>query len=190
VRPVTTLRRPHDVTIRRIVAYVIDAMGLFALLAPFTGWSIRRRGVADGPPPALYSSLARWFSAPTWAAMIAADATSGRTPGKRITGVRAVGPDGRHPTVPRAVVRTAVKLVPWELAHLGLFRLARRTPWDTPASRVVTGTANALLVVWLSATIRSRGARGPHDVVAGTRVVRAGSRIAVREQSIDRPSRR
>lgn len=189
MRPVTTLPRPHQVTVRRILAYAIDAVGLFALLAPLTGWSIRRRGVADGPPPALYPSLVRWFSAPTWAAMIAADATSGRTPGKRITGVRAVGADGRHPTVRQAVVRTAVKLVPWELAHLGLFRLARRTPWDTPVSRVVTGTANALLVAWLSATIRSRGARGPHDALAGTRVVRADSRIGVRERSIDRTAR-
>jgi len=176
-RPVTRLPGPHAVTVRRIGAYAIDAAGLFAVLAPLTDLSIRRRGAPDGPPAAWHRSLALWFSAPTWAAMIAVDATSGRTPGTRLTGVRVVGSDGRHPTARQAVVRTAVKLLPWELAHLGLFGLAREAPGDTPAGRVVAAAANVLTVVWLAVTVASRGARAPHDLVVGGRVVPDGSRV-------------
>jgi uncharacterized RDD family membrane protein YckC len=90
--------------------------------------------------------------------------------GKRRAGLRVVTADGERPGLGRIVLRTAVKLLPWQLAHLSVTRLVLRA--DDP---VVTWGANALayLLPALSVTmaLRDRRGRALHDRVAGTRVV-------------------
>ena len=70
------------------------------------------------------------------------------------------------------LARTAIKLLPWELAHLTFFALS-------PQLGTFTGLQLALLVVvyglfafYLVVALRNRGERSLHDLVVGTAVRR------------------
>jgi uncharacterized RDD family membrane protein YckC len=90
--------------------------------------------------------------------------------GKRRAALQVVTSDGGRPGVGRIALRTAVKLLPWQLAHLAVARLILQA--DDP---VVTWGSNALayLIPAVSVTMALRDPEGRalHDRVAGTRVV-------------------
>jgi uncharacterized RDD family membrane protein YckC len=100
-------------------------------------------------------------------------ATRHATPGKRVYGLTVRDRRGGPPTPRRVVVRTAVKLLPWQLAHLSLTRAARADGAD-PGRAVRAGLAASLVLPAASAALAvlTRDGRSLHDLVAGTRVAR------------------
>lgn len=94
----------------------------------------------------------------------------GATWGKRRLGLRVIGPDGRSPSLPRSLVRTACKLLPWELAHTAVHRLpqAAAPRWVSAvlAAAWILGFAYAL------PTVFDAGRRTLYDRLSRTRVVR------------------
>jgi uncharacterized RDD family membrane protein YckC len=155
---------------RRSVAYVFDVVLLFAVLAPL---AFVVRSLVDVRPHTgfeIWIMTVTTFSIPVWLYFALCDASrTGATLGKRAFGV-AVAPDGGSGRVslPRALVRTAVKLAPWELAHLVGFALAGVLgPAVRTAGLVV---ANVLALVWFGSAVATGGARSVHDLAAGTRV--------------------
>jgi uncharacterized RDD family membrane protein YckC len=98
------------------------------------------------------------------------------TVGKRVAGLRVVAAKtGLRPSRGRILVRTVVKVLPWEFAHFFV--------WQTVASVAATNTvpgwvagglvvANVLPVLYVLVVLLQRERRGPHDLVAGTRVIR------------------
>lgn len=99
--------------------------------------------------------------------------------GKQRAGLRVVsGADGDPPGPLRVITRTAVKLLPWQLAHLAV---ARFIVGVDPSPAVWTAYALSLLLPAASIGMawRDPQARALHDRLAGTRVVlvwRAGRR--------------
>lgn len=99
----------------------------------------------------------------------------GATPGKRAAGLRVVAAGGAQLPWGRSLLRSALKFVPWELAHACLWRIPG---WPGPAEAIPTGVALGLGVVWLLVAsyllmpIVSRSRQTPYDRVAGTSVVR------------------
>jgi uncharacterized RDD family membrane protein YckC len=89
--------------------------------------------------------------------------------GKRWQGLRVTtasgGPVGRR----RAVVRNAVKLLPWQIAHVGLVRLLNGR--ETPGVWVLQELSLVLAAASTVTALRDRRGRALHDLVAGTRVV-------------------
>jgi len=99
----------------------------------------------------------------------------GATPGKRRVGLRVEALSGGPATRPQALIRNGLKLLPWQLAHLGIVRLVPGGTVDPTQAQLATG---ALIVCWtlvggyvLGLTDRF-GGRTVYDRVAGT-VVRA-----------------
>jgi uncharacterized RDD family membrane protein YckC len=99
------------------------------------------------------------------------------TLGKRALGMRVVGLRGGRPGRLRVLVRTVVKLLPWEVAHFFVWHtvdVASRggdvvfPPWLT-AGLIV---ADLLPVAYVLVVALHPQRRGPHDLAAGTRVVR------------------
>lgn len=92
--------------------------------------------------------------------------------GKRRAGLQVVTAAGGRPGVGRIVLRTAVKLLPWQLAHIAVARLILDV--DDP---VTTWGSDALSLLLAALTIgmawRDPQHRALHDRVAGTRVVPA-----------------
>lgn len=95
------------------------------------------------------------------------------TVGKRVLGLQVVSTSGGEIAFGKALLRTAVKLLPWELTHLTLL-LPVPLWWDrNPGFRPGLAVAYLLMGIYLVVIWRSPHRRGPHDLAAGTVVVRA-----------------
>lgn len=91
----------------------------------------------------------------------------GSSPGKRLVGLRIVGPSGRRLSRPRALARTALKVsLPWELAHAALWQLHGGRS-DAYVELLLLG---ALALPALAALAILRAKRPWHDRLAGTRL--------------------
>ena len=157
----------------RVLAYGLDVAVLFAVLAPL-GWLVQRAlGVEPRTGPEIWRVLLVGFSLPTWLYFTVADAAGGRTLGKRWLGLRALTGEGRGIAPARALLRTAVKLLPWELTHASAFALARAEGGFTPAQWAGVLAANVLALGYLALAAATGGRRSVHDFAAGTEVRRA-----------------
>jgi len=158
---------------RRTAAYLVDIVLLFAVLFPagllvryVVGWP----GTAPtGPEIWLVSAVN--FSLPVWAYFALADASPrGATVGKRLLGLRVVRLDGGRVGLPRAVGRTAVKVLPWEAAHASAFALMTDPAGLNAAQAVGLTLANGLAVAYYVVAAWTAGRRSVHDLVVATAV--------------------
>ena len=154
---------------RRCAAYVLDIALLFAVLGP-TGWLVQRAlGLAPTTGLEIWSALLLNFSLPAWLYFTVSDAsTSGATLAKRLLGLRVSRQDGARVGALRALVRTGVKLLPWELTHISAFALATRLDTFSLMQGIGLATANMLAIVYLVCAASTEGRRSVHDFAAGT----------------------
>ncbi|MBT2496011.1 RDD family protein [Microbacterium sp. ISL-59] len=99
------------------------------------------------------------------------------TLGKRALGLRVVDArNGDRPSRPRILVRTIVKLLPWEIAHFAVWHtiaIVAEGGSEFPAwLMIVLVAADVLPLVYVAFVLFQKDRRGPHDLIAGTRVVR------------------
>jgi uncharacterized RDD family membrane protein YckC len=162
--------------LRRSAAYAIDIVLLFVVLGPL-GFGIQ--GLTATTPSTgreIWHALLLQFSLPAWLYFTIADASArGATFGKRWLGLRvasvtANGATEPRLTWPRALARTAVKLLPWELTHVAAFALAPDDGSFTVLQGIGLTIANVLAIAWFVVAIRTRGQRSVHDFAAGSRV--------------------
>lgn len=100
--------------------------------------------------------------------------TQQATLGKRMMHLRVVDTAGGRPAGSRILLRTIVKLLPWEVAHFAVWNIVARTAEgsEMPIWLVVVAiVANLLPVLYLAIVVLRTDGRGPHDLIAGTRVV-------------------
>ncbi|WP_427886957.1 RDD family protein [Kribbella sp. GL6] len=93
------------------------------------------------------------------------------TVGKRALHLQVTDPrTGTPPTRRQILVRTVVKLIPWELAHFFIWQLAAAGS-PTPAW-ITTGliAVYVLPLTYLAMVAFRKDARGPHDLAANTAV--------------------
>ncbi len=167
----TTLR---SVLLRRTGAYLLDIAVLFLVLAPL-GFVVQRLLGISPPATALevYVTLVFNFSVPAWAYFTISDHTPrGATLGKRLLGLRTQTQNGERVGLGRAFGRTAVKMVPWEIAHASSFLFAPALGEFTIWNGIGLGVSYALSFGYLFMAWRTQGQRSMHDRVAGTRVTR------------------
>jgi uncharacterized RDD family membrane protein YckC len=171
---------------RRVAAYLVDILLLFVVLAP-AGQLILR--LLDAPLPQTGPEVARvilWnFSLPAWLYFILGDqSASGATLGKRLLKIQVRDLSGERLSIGRALARTAVKLLPWELVHVSAFALSADLSQFSPMQIAGLAAANLLTVVYLGVAVATRGRRSVHDYVAGT-LVRPKAADSAREPSPD-----
>ncbi|MEM8484806.1 MAG: RDD family protein [Bacteroidota bacterium] len=125
----------------------------------------------DGVHTEMYTLVT--VSLPVWLYFILFEkAASGTTPGKKLLGLRVRTVAGlKRISTKQAVLRNAVKLLPWELAHLAnnlpvplMYAEAPDFRWGFVACGILMGGLMVSVVV-------HRQRRGLHDLAAGTRVV-------------------
>ena len=96
--------------------------------------------------------------------------------GKRRAGLVVVGMDGRPVRFGRALLRSAVKFLPWQLAHTSLLHIPG-WPFEPtePGPMVVAGliAAQGLVLVYVGTMLFTPSHRTPYDWVAGTQVTDA-----------------
>jgi uncharacterized RDD family membrane protein YckC len=171
---------------RRLAAFGLDYLllaGYIALLTAVGVGLLRARGEPLAGPGTLRTQLlghaagfvtltlpvvlyfALWEASP-WQA----------TPGKRALRLRVVTEAGGRRVPPgRALLRAAVKLAPWELAHTALWHTPGWPARPEPTALTVVGSGAALLLAaWYVLCLFVGARRPPYDRAAGTRVVGPG----------------
>lgn len=164
--------------VRRLAAYAIDiAILAGAVVASQFGLQAITGGF---PANQLQTGLQieAWVfatvSLPTWAYFALMERSSWQASlGKRLLGLQVTDTQGNRIGFSRALLRTIVKLIPWEITHLSLML---PTPiWSEAASTSLRPgliVANALLVLYIAVAILTPHKQSVHDLIAGTMVLR------------------
>ena len=166
----------YSVLVRRLAAYLVDILLLFIAIV-ITQFGLN--ALTGELPMRLFTTGPRlegwvWLtvSLPTHLYFALSESSAHQaTVGKRLLGLRVTDLVGKRMSFRRALLRTIVKLIPWEVTHLSLFL-------PTPIFLDGQGgflpglyAANALIVVYLAVIARTAGWRGIHDLVAGTMII-------------------
>ncbi|MEX2498820.1 MAG: RDD family protein [Wenzhouxiangellaceae bacterium] len=160
--------------VRRVVAYLVDIAILFAVLGPAGFLILQAIGYSPSTGPEIWGVLLLNFSIPVWLYFWLSDASDrGATPGKRIFRIRVMSGDGGTLGPWRALARTALKLLPWELVHVSAFALSNDLDELSMLQGVGLATANLLMIVYLWLAYASSGRRSFHDMLSDTRIFSA-----------------
>jgi hypothetical protein len=163
----------------RVLASAIDLALIWSWLGLLTGggFLLRRRlgrPAGDAEPPMLAVDAAVFAGTilPVAGYFVATEGWSGRASiGKRLVGLGLEAhPSGGRVASLRVVVRTCIKLFPWQLAHL----YVARTMSDRGSPVVAKGAqalSLALAVVSVLFALRDPHQRALHDRVVGSRVI-------------------
>ena len=159
--------------LRRLAAYAIDVVILAAVLVPLAFGLQLLIGYRPDTGVGVWLVSLATISVPSWVYFTLSDAsTRGATLGKRLLGLRASSLDGGRIGLGRALARTAIKLIPWELTHLTLFALSPELGSFTGLQIGFLWVVYGLFAIYLVVAVRNRGERSVHDLAAGTAVRR------------------
>lgn len=176
---------------RRLVAFVVDMLIVYVAIVVLLQLLLDPLREALGPGWVRVG----WFyigytlltvSLPTWLYFAGYESSNEQsTLGKQWLGIDVTGPDGGRPSFWRALLRTLLKLLPFEVAHMAIALPAN--PFVDPLSgslsvpaledlsgSVIAGILLALLLLGgiLLTMALHPDRRGPHDLLAGTYVMR------------------
>ena len=155
---------------RRVAAYLVDIVLLFAVLAPagqLILWLLGAETPRTGP--AIGRTILWNFSLPAWLYFILSDqSATGATLGKRLLKIQVRDRSGERLSFGRALARTAVKLLPWELVHVSAFAFSTDLGQLSGPQLIGVAAANVLTIIYLGVAIKTRGQRSAHDYAAGT----------------------
>ena len=181
---VLTKKTTYALFLRRCAAYAIDCLLVFLVtIVLFQGLTwILTQG-------AWWNNLRTWSAAqgwillsvvlPTWLYFSLAEASPWQaTLGKHLLGLRVTDMNGKRLSLPHALLRNILKLIPWNFFHIGLFA-------PSPSGLSVLGqlppsmqwwwsfliTGDILTLIYLLAPFFTGGQRSIHDLLAGTRVI-------------------
>lgn len=93
------------------------------------------------------------------------------TLGKRKMGVCVVDNSGQRIGIGRSVVRTAVKFLPWELAHFGIWQLMLPSSISDITIYIILSTVNFAILVYLIFPFTNKKRKNVYDGIAGTEIV-------------------
>lgn len=172
---------------QRAAAYLLDMALLFLVLAPVGGliqWAFFDSLPQTGPE--IWRTLLWNFSVPVWLYFILCDSSSrGATLGKRPFRLKVVDMENHPLSKSQALLRTAVKLLPWELVHVSAFALSVDMSVLSGVQMAGLIGANVLVIVYAVVLAARRGQRTIHDFAARTKVVRdERSRVSHRERMV------
>lgn len=160
-------------SLRRLFAYWLDFILLAAVLVSVQTLLYR---VTGGFPFAyLETGLAieGWvlfsMSLPVWVYFIVGEKATGQTVGKRLLKLRVTNRDGSNICWVQAFIRTAIRLLPWEMTHLIILV---PTPWwnAEPDHTYWILLPNGLILLYALYLFVNKGRMSVHDHVAKTTV--------------------
>lgn len=93
------------------------------------------------------------------------------TLGKRKMGIRVVEGFGQRIGIGRSTVRTVIKLLPWEVAHFGIWRLMLPTNLSETTVFIILNAVNLAILVYLIIPLTNKRKKNVYDWVAGTEVI-------------------
>lgn len=173
---------------RRVAAWLLDYLVIGAYLLLLTVASF---GVLETPAgPALNAALTNPLTAELvgflvlttpvalYFALLEASGWQA-TLGKRALGIVVAGPAGGRLPVGRALVREAVRFLPWEISHAIIWRLALSPSKNSFPAWAGDGLAIVYLLVFVYVVTLFAGSqhRTLYDRIAGSWVLRPGAKL-------------
>lgn len=160
-------------SVRRLLAYWID----FVLLASvLIGLQLGLYYTTSGFPFDHFVKgyqIELWvlatMSLPVWLYFILCERLMQQTIGKKIFKLKVTNEAGAGINWVQSFIRTAVKLLPWELAHIIILV---PEPWwsvEEPANLYFIYIPNALMLIYIVTLFWNKGFRGIHDWLARTK---------------------
>ena len=161
-----------ELVVRRAIAFFFDCALMFAVLWPIGLLVQKVTGLKPEGGMQVWYTLLLNFSLPVWIYFTLSDASrSGASVGKKWMKISVHDAGGAAPpSIPRAFVRTAVKLLPWELVHISAFALSNDFAQFTLRQTLGITVANGLFIGYAVLTIASGGRRSIHDFAVNTAV--------------------
>lgn len=104
---------------------------------------------------------------------LAEASSSGATLGKRLMGIRVISVAGGRLSIFRSMLRSAVRFIPWELAHSAVWRVLRFGAEFSPHSVPfwLIAATYALVLANIASQLFDRRRRALYDFIAGSQVV-------------------
>jgi uncharacterized RDD family membrane protein YckC len=93
------------------------------------------------------------------------------TLGKRKLGLYVVDGEGKRIGIGRSIFRTAIKFLPWEVAHFGVWRLMLPTDFSEITILVILNAVNLMILLYLIIPLTNKKKKNVYDWIAGTEVV-------------------
>ncbi|MBN1483156.1 MAG: RDD family protein [Chloroflexia bacterium] len=165
---------------RRGLAYLLDSLlmfGFFVLTQRVLFLPLRRllfgadEWFASGVKTELYTLLT--ISLPIWLYFALTEVSAWQaTPGKFLLGLQTVDAASRGPlTLPQSLLRTIIKMVPWEVAHLANNLPVPMRYDPNPGFRLGFLASPLLLILYAALALWTARHRSLHDLLAKTIVV-------------------
>lgn len=93
--------------------------------------------------------------------------------GKKKMAIRIVDSAGQRIGLVRSSVRTAIKFLPWEIAHFGIWRLMLPTDFSEVTIFVILNAVNLVALIYLLSPLTNKKKKTIYDWIVGTEVVRS-----------------
>lgn len=156
---------------RRSAAYGVDILILVAILIPLAFVIQAMTGYRPDSGLGVWLASVATISLPSWAYFGLSDASaSGATIGKRLLRIHVVAEGGGRIRPGIAFLRTAIKLLPWELTHLTMFALSPQLGTFSGLQLALLWVVYGSLAAYLIVALRNGGERSIHDFVAQSAV--------------------
>lgn len=95
----------------------------------------------------------------------------GGTIGKRKMNIRVVKKDGRRIGIGRAICRSIIKFLPWEISHFAIWNMVRPSPFSESLITFILITVNLLAILYIIFPLTNKQRKNIYDLLAGTGVV-------------------
>jgi uncharacterized RDD family membrane protein YckC len=174
--PSSTCLKPYAGSVHRMGAYLID-VGILSV--GVLGSQFGLRAISGGFPltrlktgPQIETWVFLTVSLPTWFYFTLSERSSRRaTIGKQLLGLYVTDMAGQRMSFSRALLRTMVKLAPWEITHFSLLLPTPLYQEASPGFRPGLIFANLLLVTYIALVVLTPRKQSLHDLIARTVVL-------------------
>ncbi len=92
--------------------------------------------------------------------------------GKRKMGVRVVDASGRRIDMSRSIIRTAIKFLPWEVAHFCIWRLMLPADFSEMTLLIMLSAVNVSILIYFLTPFTNKKRKNVYDWISGTAVVK------------------
>ena len=97
----------------------------------------------------------------------------GGTLGKRKMNIRVVNSDGGKIGVARALFRSIIKFIPWEISHFAVWNMVRPSHYSNALIMSILLSVNILAILYILFPLTNKHRKNIYDWITNTKVIRS-----------------
>ncbi len=169
--------------VKRAAAYFIDCLLCYSAIMLIIQWAILGNlresvGITDAWFESSWHTelyVLTTISLPVWGYFVYFDSYKSKgTFGKRLLKLTLVNQQGLRISIGRSLIRTLLKLAPWEIAHIGVIFPVPLYFMEAPEIRLLTIVGLFFFALWILSILINSEHRSLYDKLLGTHVLEKG----------------